>query len=75
MRKVKFTGKTGAKHMCFMEEDNKSLHCAYYSMVETTDGQMVTIKDESSPFGLLEDKTRYKAVKKAKEFLDRVGIE
>ncbi|MGD1416478.1 hypothetical protein [Bacillus stercoris] len=75
MTKVKFTGKVGAKRMNFMKEGMKELHSAWYSMVETTDGQMVTIIDRSAPFELMEGETRYKAVKKAKEFLERVGLE
>ncbi|MCX2773112.1 MULTISPECIES: hypothetical protein [Bacillus] len=75
MTKVKFTGKVGAKHMNFMKEGCKELHSAYYTTVETTCGQKLTVKDTDAPFGLMEAPTRSEAVKKGKQFLAKVGLE
>ncbi|MEH7790508.1 hypothetical protein V7358_14055 [Bacillus pumilus] len=74
MAKVKFTGKVGIKRMNFMKEGNKDLHTAYYTTVETTCGQKLTIKDTDAPFGLMEADTRSEAIVKGKQFLERVGL-
>ncbi|MGN7329824.1 hypothetical protein [Bacillus altitudinis] len=74
MTKVKFTGKVGTKRMNFMKEGCKDLHSAYYTTVETTCGQKLTVKDAEAPFGLMEAPTRSEAIKKGKQFLDRVGL-
>jgi hypothetical protein len=72
-RNVEFTGKVGAKQMSFMiDEDKKVLHTAYYVFLETKDGGEVTVKDESSPVGMMEGETRYKAIKKGKRFLEKI---
>lgn len=73
MNKVEFTGKVGAKSMSFMvDREARKMHTAWYTLVETTDGRMCTVKDESSPVNMMEAETRYKAIKKGKEFLKRM---
>ena len=73
LNKVEFTGKVGAKTMSFMLDDkSKDLHTAWYTLVETTDGRKLTVKDLSAPVGIMEAETRYKAIKKGKEFLERM---
>lgn len=70
--KVEFSGKVEAKQMSFMiDEDKKTLHTAYYVFLETTEGKELTIKDKNSPVGMLEGDTKYKAIKKGKEFLKK----
>ena len=59
------SGKVGAKRMNFMKEGTKELHSAYYATVESTDGQMFTIKDPSAPFKLAEAATEKEAMEKA----------
>ncbi|MCA1233254.1 hypothetical protein LBW83_16725 [Bacillus velezensis] len=74
MSKVKFTGKVGAKRMNFMKQGTKELHSAYYATVESTDGQMFTIKDPLAPFKLAEAATEKEAMEKAEQYLNRVGL-
>jgi len=72
MSKVVFGEKVGAKFMSFMVgKEDKELHSAWYTLVEAN-GQMVTVKDADSPVGLMEAESRYKAIKKGKEFLSRM---
>lgn len=61
-----FGEKVGAKEQSYMI--GEKLHTAFYTKVEIN-GQMVNIKDESSPVGLMEAETRNLALKKGKEFL------
>ncbi|WP_303982233.1 hypothetical protein [Niallia circulans] len=59
--------------MSFMlAKDSKDLHTAWYTLVETTDGRKLTVKDSNAPVGMMEAETRYKAIKKGKEFLERM---
>ena len=73
MSEVHFTGKVGAKHMTFLvDEENKTFHSAYFTLVETTDGRKIHIHDDDAPIKMVEGETRYKAVKKGREFLERI---
>ena len=74
MENVVFTGKVGAKEMSFMIGDTiEKLHTAWFTLLETEDGRKVTITDEESPVRLMEAESRYKAVKKGKMFLEKIG--
>lgn len=71
--KIEFTGKVGARSMSFLIDDNSSeLHTAWYTLLETKDGQKLTVKDSSSIVGMMEGETRYRAIKKGKEVLKRL---
>lgn len=64
--------KVSAKRLCFMiDKDNKRLHCAYFPTIEIN-GTMMMVKDANAPAGKLEAETRYKAIKKGKEALERI---
>lgn len=56
-----------------IDEESKELHTAWYTLVETTDGRKLTVKDTTSPVGIMEAETRYKAIKKGKQFLEKVN--
>lgn len=73
MSEIAFTGKVGARKMCLMKRNRfETRHDAYYPTLELADGQKVTIKDDTSPVGLMNADTRYKAIKKGKEVLERM---
>ena len=70
---IKFTEKVGAKIMSFMiGENNEELYTAYCTIVESVDGRKMTVKDESSPIGIMESESRKEAIKKGKLFLKRM---
>lgn len=69
-RKVEFTDKVGAHRKSFMV--GGKIHTAWYTLVTTANGESVTISDAESPVGMMEAETRYLAIKKGKEFLEKL---
>lgn len=61
--------KVTAKYKSFFNEQMDKLHSAWIPMIEV-DGSMLGIFDESSESGQLEQPTRYKALKLAKQVRD-----
>lgn len=69
-RPVEFTGKVGATRNSYML--NGELQTRYITQLKLKDGRSVTVKDTSSPIDMMEAPTRNEAIKKGKEFLERV---
>lgn len=71
-RMVEFTDEVGAKQNSFMI--GGEIHTAWYTLITTTNGNVVTIDDAESPVGMMEAETRYLAIKKGKEFLEKLKM-
>lgn len=69
-RQVEFTGQVGATKNTFMVKGE--LYTRYITQLKLKDGRSVTVKDSSSPIDMMEAPTRNEAIKKGKEFLERV---
>ena len=71
-RKIELTGNVSAKSMSFVVDENVgTLHTAWYTLLELTDGTEIHVKDESSSIGLMEAKTEYEAIKKGRKYLEK----
>lgn len=70
---VLFTGKVSAANEAYLiGEDNDMLYSSYVVRLVTTDGQKISLPDESSPTGMLDGKTRYEAMKKGNAYLEEL---
>lgn len=75
-RKFQFKDKVSAEELSFMVGEKKDIvHTAWYTVIETLEGRKIHISDPSSPVGMMEAVSKYRAIKKGKEFLKRLQEE